>query len=219
MHIETRDLSIIIDTGPDFRQQVLRENILKLDAVLYTHQHKDHIAGLDDVRSYNFVQKKPMPLYGSHKTLNRIAHDFNYAFEAKKYPGVPQLTLNEIENEAFKVEELDILPIDVLHYQMQVYGYRIGNFTYITDANYIADKEKEKALNSEVLVVNALFRENHYSHFSLQQAIDLVHELKPQKAFFTHISHKMGLHEEVAKELPQDIALAYDGLKVEVSGA
>lgn len=219
VHIATEDLSIVIDTGPDFRQQILRENIQNVDAVLYTHQHKDHISGLDDVRSLNFFQKKPMPLYGHKEALERIMHDYDYAFQENKYPGVPQLILNEIENFAFKISELNILPIDVLHYNMRVFGYRIGNFTYITDASFISDKEKEKAYNSEVLVLNALFKENHYSHFSLSQATELAIELKPKKAYFTHISHRMGLHKEVLKELPENIELAYDGLKINVSGA
>lgn len=219
VHIATQNLSIVVDTGPDFRQQMLRENIQSLDAVLYTHQHKDHIAGLDDVRSFNFSQKKPMPLYGSKDTLQRIAHDFDYAFGEKKYPGVPQLTLNEIKNEAFRIEKIDVLPIDLLHHNMQVFGFRIGNFTYITDANHISNAEKEKAFGSEVLVLNALFRESHYSHFSLDEAVALAQELKAKKAYFTHISHRMGLYKDVMKELPEHIELAYDRLKIEVSGA
>lgn len=219
VHIETRGLSLVIDTGPDFRQQILRENIRRLDAVLFTHQHKDHIAGLDDVRSFNFKQQKPMPIYGNYETLAQIKRDFYYAFGDNTYPGVPQLELTEIQNREFKIAELEILPIDVLHYNMQVYGFRIGGFTYITDANYISPEEKEKALDSEVLVLNALFRDNHYSHFSLDQAVALARELKAKKAYFVHISHKMGLHEEVMRELPENIELAYDGLKTEIKGA
>lgn len=219
VHVEAKGLSLVIDTGPDFRQQMLRENIRRLDAVLFTHQHKDHIAGLDDVRSFNFKQQRPMPVYGNYETLAQIKRDFYYAFGDNTYPGVPQLELVEILNREFQIGELKILPIDVLHYNMQVYGFRIGSFTYITDANYISDEEKEKALDSDVLVLNALFRKNHYSHFSLEQAVALAQELNARKTYFVHMSHKMGLHAEIMRELPENIELAYDGLKIEIQGA
>jgi len=216
IHIQHNGLSLVVDTGPDFRQQVLRENIKHLDAILFTHQHKDHIAGLDDVRSFNFKQKKPMPLYGNQGTLEHIKKDFYYAFGDDKYPGVPQLELWEVNNEPFFIEDLEVIPIEVMHYNLPVLGYKFGDFTYVTDANYISEKEKSKLMNSRILVLNAIFRDKHYSHFNLEQAIRLVQEVKPDQAYFTHISHKMGLHRIVNKELPENIEIAYDGLKVEL---
>jgi len=216
VHIQHNDTSIVVDTGPDFRQQVLRENITKLDAIIYTHQHKDHIAGLDDVRSFNFKQKKPMPLYGNEDTLEQIKKDFYYAFEENKYPGVPQILLEEITKKSFNIGELKIEPIEVMHYNLPVLGFRFGDFTYITDANYISESEKLKLLNSKILVLNAIFRDEHYSHFNLDQAVKIVQEVKPEKAYFTHISHRMGLHNPVNSELPKNIELAYDGLKLEI---
>ncbi len=216
VHVEHQNTSIVVDTGPDFRQQVLRENITKVDAIVFTHQHKDHIAGLDDVRSFNFAQKKSMPLYGNADTLSHVKKDFYYAFEKDKYPGVPQLELREINKQVFTIGDLEIQPIDVMHYNLPVLGFRFHDFTYVTDANYISDMEREKLRNSKVLVLNALFRDEHYSHFNLDQAVKLVQEVKPEKAYFTHISHKMGLHQDVLQELPENIELAYDGLKIEI---
>lgn len=208
--------NLVVDTGPDFRQQMLRENITQLDAVLFTHEHKDHVAGLDDVRSFNFHQKKDMPVYGRSQVLEALKREFAYAFTPVKYPGVPQINLNQIENETFQVEGIEILPIEVLHYKMPVFGFRIKGFVYITDANYISETEKEKLKGADVLVLNALQKESHISHFTLQQAIDLVHELKPKRAYFTHFSHRLGKHADVSLELPEDIELAYDGLKVTI---
>ena len=216
VHIAHDDTSIVIDTGPDFRQQMLRENITRVDSILFTHQHKDHIAGLDDVRSFNFAQKQPMPLFGNKDTLEQIKKDFYYAFSDEKYPGVPQLKLVEIPDGNFIIRDLSISPIEVMHYNLPVLGFRFDDFTYITDANFISPEQRKKLYNSKVLVLNALFRDEHYSHFNLDQAIKLVEEVKPGKAYFTHISHKMGLYKEVSKELPENIELAYDGLKIEV---
>lgn len=214
--IETENTNLVVDTGPDFRQQMLRERIDKLDAVLYTHEHKDHTAGMDELRSFNFLQKKDMPVYGRQQVLNQLKQEFSYAFADVKYPGVPQINLNPIKNEAFRVVDVDILPIEVLHYKLPVFGFRIKHFTYITDANFISEKEKQKIKGSKVLVLNALQKTEHLSHFSLEQAIALAEELEIPEVYFTHMGHRMGKHAEVSKELPGFIEFAYDGLQIEI---
>lgn len=213
--IEVNGLSLVVDTGPDFRQQMLREEVQKVDAVLFTHEHKDHIAGLDDIRGFNFKSKKDMPLYATERVQEAIIREFAYIFSDYKYPGIPKVELHTIDDKPFRIEDTVITPIEVMHAKMPVTAFRINNFTYITDANYISDKELEKIKGSEVIVLNALRREEHISHYTFKQAIDLLTELKPKKAYLTHISHQLGLHEDVSKELPDFIELAYDGLKVE----
>ena len=203
-----------MDTGPDFRQQMLRERIMKLDAILYTHEHKDHTAGLDDVRSFNFSQRKDMPIYGRQRVIEQIKTEFAYAFAEVKYPGVPRIDTNEIENRPFSVEGIEILPIEVLHHKLPVFGFRIQDFTYITDANYISDKEIEKIKGTRVLVLNALQITEHISHFTLDEAVGMARRIGAEQTYFTHISHKLGLHAAVSSELPEGMALAYDGLKV-----
>lgn len=214
IHIETENLSLVIDTGPDFRQQMLRERVKKLDAVLYTHAHKDHTAGMDDIRSYNFKQKVDMPIYATADVITQLKQEFSYVFAEKKYPGIPQVVVNEIINQPFKIKELTINPILVMHYKLPVFGFRIHDFTYITDANYISDEEKEKIKGSKILVLNALQKEQHISHFSLAQALDLIEEIAPEQAYLTHISHRLGKHRHVKNELPDNVQLAFDGLKV-----
>ncbi|MDD3877778.1 MAG: MBL fold metallo-hydrolase [Bacteroidales bacterium] len=214
VYVETDDVALIIDAGPDFRHQMLRENISAPDAVLITHAHKDHVAGLDDVRAFNYFMKKPMPVYARKADLDVIKNDFFYAFSDYKYPGIPEFELNEIKNESFKINNTTISPIEVLHCKMTVFGFRIDDFTYITDANYISDKELEKIIGSKVIVLNALRRKNHLSHFTLEQAIELLNRIKPERAYLTHISHQMGKHKDVEKELPAFIKLAYDGLNI-----
>jgi len=211
--IETETANIVIDTGADFRQQMLREKVRKLDAVLFTHEHKDHTAGLDDIRPFNFLQKKNMPLYGTKKVLGQIQQEFAYIFAEKRYPGIPQVELHEISKEkSFCVEQTKITPIEVFHYRLPVLGFRIENFTYITDANYIASEEMAKIYGSKILVINALQREKHISHYNLEEAIAVAQHIGAEMTYFTHISHKMGLHDEVSKELPENIKIAYDGL-------
>jgi phosphoribosyl 1,2-cyclic phosphate phosphodiesterase len=217
MYVETDNFKIVVDTGPDFRQQMLRERISELDAVLYTHEHKDHTAGLDDIRSFNFHQKKEMPVYGLAPVLGQLKQEFAYIFSGKKYPGIPQVSLNEIKNESFEINGESILPIQVMHHKLPVFGFRIQDFTYITDANYISEEEKEKIKGSEILVLNALQKEPHISHFTLNEAIDLANELGAKKTYLTHISHRLGLHAEVSQELPENVELAWDGLKVSIN--
>ncbi|CAN5561173.1 MBL fold metallo-hydrolase [soil metagenome] len=212
--IEEKGKTFVIDTGPDFRQQMLRENVKQMHAVIFTHEHKDHTAGFDDIRAFNFVNKKKMEVYASARVQEAIRREYAYIFSDFKYPGIPEINLHLIENKAFQIEGVDILPVEVMHYKLPVFGFRIGDFSYVTDANYISDIEKAKLKNSKVLVLNALRREPHISHFTLEQAIELVQELKPEKAYFTHISHQLGLHADVQKELPSNIELAYDGLKI-----
>lgn len=214
--VETPEFQIIIDTGPDFRQQMLRERVSRLDAVLFTHAHKDHTAGMDDIRSFNFLQKKEMPVFGQSHTMDQLKAEFSYIFSDNKYPGIPQVSLNPITNEPFEINGREIIPIEVMHHKLPVFGFRIGDFTYITDANFISDEEKEKIKGSEVLVLNALQKTEHISHFTLDEAIALADELKPKKAYFTHISHKLGLHGAVSKELPENVYLANDGFVIEI---
>jgi len=216
IHIEKDGKSIVFDTGPDFREQMLRERINHLDAVIYTHEHKDHTAGLDDVRSYNFKQNMDMPIYGRKSVLEQIQREFSYIFASNKYPGIPKVELNEIENTPFQVEGIKIKPINVLHHQLPVFGYRIDDFTYITDVNFIPDEEKEKIKGSKVIVLSALQKKSHLSHFNLEQAIETVQELEIPQAYFIHMGHRMGLHRDVEQELPKGMEFAYDGLQIEL---
>jgi len=212
--VEVDNQTIVIDTGPDFRQQMLRENIQKLDAVLFTHEHKDHIAGLDDIRAFNFKQKKEMEIYASENVIKALKREFYYAFEDEKYPGVPQLSIKKIDNETFNVNNTQVIPIEVMHYKMQVFGFRINNFAYITDAKTISEAELQKLKNLDVLVLNALRKTEHISHLNLHEAVEWAERISPKKTYLTHISHLMGKHNEVSSELPENVEIAYDGLKL-----
>ncbi|MBI5219278.1 MAG: MBL fold metallo-hydrolase [Bacteroidia bacterium] len=214
--IQNVDTVIVIDSGPDFRQQLLREKVKKLNAVLFTHEHKDHIAGLDDVRSFNWIYKKPMDVYCDSRVKMALEREFAYVFLEIKYPGIPQLKIHLIENKPFKIENIKIIPIEGLHYKLPVFGFRIKDFTYLTDINFIPEKEKPKIKGSKYLVVGAVRKQKHISHYNLEQAIDVINEFSPETGYITHISHMMGCHEEVEKELPSTIRLAYDGLKLEI---
>lgn len=215
--VQTDLAHFVIDTGPDFRQQMLREQIMRLDAVVFTHGHKDHTAGFDDVRGFNFSQLKAMDVYLDQYSEQNIRNDYHYCFAEKKYPGVPEINLHSINaDKTFDINGEQIIPIQVMHHKLPVLGFRIQDFTYITDANFIAPEEKEKIKGSKVLVLNALRKEPHISHFTLQEAIDLVNELEVENAYLTHQSHSLGLFEEVSKELPSHIELAYDGLRIEI---
>jgi len=214
--IQLETFSFVIDTGPDFRQQMLRERVEKIDAILYTHQHKDHTAGLDDIRPFNHKHSMDMPVYGRKEVLDQLKQEFAYIFENNAYPGIPRVILNEITNTPFYLKEQQIIPIEVLHHKLPVFGYRIGDLTFITDANFISEKEKEKIRGSKILVINALQKSPHISHYTLNEAIALIQELKPEKAYLIHMSHIMGTHKEASLELPEGIEFAYDGLVLEV---
>lgn len=207
---------VVIDAGPDFRQQMLQESVRKLNAVVITHGHKDHIGGLDDVRAYNWVQKKAMDVYATPQVLEVVEKEFSYAFGEEKYPGVPQICLHPIDTRAFLINDLRIIPIRAWHYQMPVLGFRISDFSYLTDANRIEPEELDKMRGSKYVIINALRKEKHISHFSLEEAVAILRELNPEKGYLTHISHQMGLHSDVDKELPVNIHLAYDGLRLRI---
>jgi phosphoribosyl 1,2-cyclic phosphate phosphodiesterase len=214
--IRSSHTTLVVDSGPDFRYQMLRANVQQLNAIVYTHSHKDHVAGLDDVRAYNFFSGQPMPVYSDEMTQQVLIREFPYAFKDTRYPGVPEIQLNSIDLEPFVVGDIPVVPIQVWHLKMPVLGYRFGRFTYITDANRIEESEKQKIRGSEVLVLNALRKQKHISHFSLQESIDLARELEIPKVWFTHISHQLGKHQDVSAELPEGIQLGYDMLQIEV---
>ena len=214
--ISVGNKNILIDAGPDFRQQMLREKIIKLDAILLTHEHKDHIGGLDDVRAFNYIQKKPMDIYAEKRVCDLLqSRDFAYVVERKDYPGIPKMNFQEIENKPFVINEEEILPIRGTHNNLPVFGFRIRNFAYVTDMNVISEEEKLKLKNLDVLVITALRRKKHVSHFSLQESLQIIEEVKPKKAYLTHMSHKLGFHKELTNELPNNVFPAYDGLKIE----
>lgn len=213
--VQSAKTTFVVDTGPDFRYQMLRQKIKHLDAVLFTHPHKDHMAGLDDIRAFNFFTKEPIDVFADSLTEEAVRRDFYYAFTDTKYPGIPELNLNTISLEPFIIGDIPVIPILVWHLKMPVMGFRFGKFTYITDANRIDEPEKEKIRGSEVMVLNALRKQTHISHFTLDEAINMVTELKIPVAYFTHISHQLGKHEDVEAELPDGMHLSYDGLVLE----
>ncbi len=213
--IETEKNTLVIDTGPDFRTQMLRAKVKNIDAILYTHEHKDHVAGMDDVRPFCFKHKKEIEIYAHERVLNQLKQEFHYVFDERfNYPGIPRINANEIENKPFLINEETIIPIEGLHYKLPVFGFRVGDFTYITDMNLISDKELEKVKGTKILVLNALQKNPHISHFTLDEAKEIVNKIKPEKAYFTHMSHTLGLHEDIMNELPSNVELAYDGLQI-----
>lgn len=212
--IETPEVSIVIDTGPDFRYQALRAGIGRLDAVLFTHGHKDHTAGLDDVRAYNYFQGTAMDVWCTDETEAVLRREFAYVFENSSYPGIPQLVMRRFANGQFSIAGLDVLPVRALHHKLEVFGFRIGPFAYLTDANYIAEAELDKLRGAEILVLNALRHEEHISHFTLAQAIEIAAEVGARDTYFTHISHQLGLHNVIDGALPHGMHLAYDGLQL-----
>ena len=212
--VESSTTSFVVDTTPDFRYQMLREQVKKLDAVLYTHPHKDHIAGLDDVKAFTFLSGNPMEIFANELTQESLKREFYYIFTDKKYPGIPEVNLNTIDLTPFLIGDIPVIPILVWHLHMPVLGFRFGDFTYITDANRMEEAEKEKIKGSKTLVLNALRHKKHLSHFTLDEATALVQELNVSQAYFTHISHQLGKHQEINKELPTGIELAYDGMQL-----
>lgn len=214
VHLEIQGKSIVIDTGPDFRMQMLRAQIHQLDAVLYTHEHKDHTAGMDDIRPFNFLQGNELPIYAQQQVLDQLKREFAYAFEDEKYPGAPQINPVCIHEKPFDVGSILVTPIPVLHHKLPVLGFRIGDFTYITDANFISESSKSLIKGSEILVLNSLQKTPHISHFTLAEAVEMAQKLGVKNTYFTHISHKLGTHQLIEKELPPGMHLAFDGLEL-----
>ena len=214
--IEADDKTVVIDSGPDFRYQMLRAHVQRLDAVVYTHEHKDHVAGMDDIRAFNFKQQEPMNIYADARVQAALMREFPYVFAEFKYPGIPQINIHPIGLDPFDIGSIHFIPIEVLHYKLPVLGFRINDFTYITDAKTVSDEEKEKIKGSKILVINALQKQNHISHFTLDEAIGFAHEIGAETTYFTHISHRLGKHADIEAELPAGIKLAYDGLQMEI---
>jgi len=212
--LETRGVTLLFDAGPDFRQQMLREKVKKLDAIILTHEHKDHIAGMDDVRAFNYKSQDAIDIYCEENVREAVRREYEYVFSDKKYPGIPQMRINLIDEKSFRIKDIEIIPLRIRHMDLEILGFRVGDFAYITDASYIPEKTKEKLIGVKYLVVNALRKQKHISHFNLREAIDFIREISPRKAYLTHISHQMGLDEVVEKEMPPGIMLAYDGLKI-----
>ncbi|MEX0987871.1 MAG: MBL fold metallo-hydrolase [Bacteroidales bacterium] len=214
--IQDSKSTIVVDTGPDFRQQMLREHVMQLDAVIYTHEHRDHIAGLDDIRPYNYLQKKSMDLYGEKRVLQSIKTSFPYVFDDNNYPGIPKVSLHEIENNPFVINDITFEPIRLFHAGMPVFGFRIKDFAYLVDANFISTGEMKKLRGIKQVVIGALRKEKHHSHFNLEEAIDLFRKLGAEEAYISHISHQMGIEKEFKRLLPVGITPAYDGLFLEI---
>ncbi len=212
--VEIDDKVFVIDAGPDFRYQLLRQNVTKLDSILITHHHKDHIGGMDDVRSFNWLTKNAVDIYATKASQNVIMSDFVYAFDDNAYPGVPSFKLHTVSDKSFNIKGIDIEPLEALHLGMPVLGFRINDFAYVTDANYLPSHTLNKMLGCKVIVLNALRKEKHISHFNLAEAVQIMEFLRPEKAYFTHISHLMGFHDEINKTLPDFIELAYDQLEI-----
>jgi phosphoribosyl 1,2-cyclic phosphate phosphodiesterase len=213
--LESEGVTLLFDAGPDFRQQMLREKVIRLDAIILTHEHRDHISGLDDVRAFNYKSQSAIDIYSEERVQKALRKEYSYVFSEIQYPGIPKMKLNNLPEQGFSVKGLEIIPVRVFHYHLPVYGFRIGNFAYITDANYIPEESKEKLFGVKYMVINALRKEKHISHFSLREALDIIREISPKKSFITHISHQMGYYAEVSKELPKGTVLAHDGLTVE----
>jgi len=214
--IEKGTTAVVIDSGPDFRQQMLRAEVNHIDGLLFTHEHKDHIAGMDDIRAYNYVHREKVNIYANLQVQEALHREFPYVFADFKYPGVPEINMHTIDESAFSIGEIEFLPVPVLHYRLPVLGFRIGDFTYITDANHITEQSMSLIRGSKIIVINALRREPHVSHFTLDEALEVIGKLGPEKAYLTHISHQLGMHEDVNAELPAHVQCAYDGLVIEI---
>ena len=214
--ISTESTTIVIDAGPDFRAQMLKADVQKLDAVFLTHAHHDHVSGMDDVRAYNYKQKMPVSVYGNHECLSHVSRYYDYAFEEDKYPGVPEFDLKELDKQPVTIGDIQILPIPVLHGKLPILGYRFGPLAYITDASYISSSSLQLLEGVEVLVINALRHKEHHSHFNFQQALDIIQIIHPKNSFLTHLSHMAERHIEIVDSMPTGVTPAYDGLSIEV---
>lgn len=213
--ISENNTNIVIDSGPDFRQQMLRENVKTLEAILFTHEHKDHVAGLDDVRSYNYLQQKPMDIFAEERVQNALKREYAYVFASFKYPGIPELKMHTIyPNEAFNINGVKILPLRVMHYKLPILGFRINDLVYITDANYIDEQVIRSIKGVRLLIINALRVKKHLSHYNLDEALKVIEEVEPEMAYLTHISHKFDKHQVVEKLLPSNVNMAFDGLGI-----
>ncbi|MES2620554.1 MAG: MBL fold metallo-hydrolase [Bacteroidota bacterium] len=214
--LQTDNLTVAVDCGPDFRQQMLREDVRQMDAILMTHLHKDHTGGMDDIRAFNFITRKSIDIYCDYPTELGIKEQYAYVFSETDYPYLPKMKFIRIDDTPFSIADLNVIPIEVMHANMPVKGFRFGDFTYITDAKTIAKEERDKIRGSKVLVINALRPEEHYSHLTIEQALEVVDDIKPDLTYFVHMSHQFGLHEEEGKKLPSNVKVAYDGLKISV---
>jgi phosphoribosyl 1,2-cyclic phosphate phosphodiesterase len=214
--IEAEGKVIVIDSGPDFRYQMLRAKVKHLDAIVFTHEHKDHIAGMDDIRAFNYRQEAAIDVYATERVEQALRREFSYIFAEMKYPGIPDINLHQITLQPFSVHGINFIPIEVMHYKLPILGFRIGDFTYITDAKTISEQEKKKIRGTKTLVINALQIEKHISHFTFTEAIAFAKEIGAERTYFTHISHRLGRHASILALLPKHITLAYDGLVLEV---
>lgn len=215
--LKINDFNVVIDAGPDFRAQMLREGVNSLRAILLTHEHADHVFGLDDIRSFNWIQKHPTDIYAENRVQETIRRIFSYVFTNFKYPGVPKMNLHPITGRIFNIDGIHIIPIRCFHHKLPVYGFRVGNITYITDTNFIPIDEMEKIKGSRILIINCLRKEKHISHFNLEEVLAVIDEIKPEKAYLTHLSHEFGLYADIQKELPENVFVGYDGLRISVN--
>lgn len=216
MLLKINGQNVVIDAGPDFRQQMLHQQVNRLRAILITHEHVDHIFGLDDIRSFNWIQKHPADIYAEQRVQEAIMRIFNYVFAKQKYPGIPKMELHLINEQPFYIDKIPVVPIRCYHHKLPVFGFRIGDLSYVTDTNYIPDEEIEKLRGTRIMVINALRKEKHISHYNLEEALEVIRDVNPEKAYLTHISHGFGKHTHIESMLPGNVFAAYDGLKLHV---
>ena len=215
--IEAEKGNYVIDTGPDFRQQMLRAKVKSLNGVIFTHEHKDHVAGLDDVRAFNHKQSRAMEIYCTREVETALKREFHYVFDREDYPGIPKLNINVLDGQPFSLPDgTSFTPVYVLHYKMPVLGFRIKDFVYITDAKTVAEEERAKIRGCDILVINCLHEFPHIAHFNLEEALDFIRDIGPKTTYLTHISHYFGTHEEILRKLPENVYPAFDGQELEI---